>query len=369
MHIQQLTITNWRNYDSASLELSSSINLIIGDNAQGKTNLLEAVYLCGVGRSARTPRDKELIRWQAEQATINAILKKRLIDTTIQIIIDQKAKKRVAINTIPLTKIGELMGECRCVLFSPDELKIIKDAPSERRRFIDIALCQLSKVYFYTLSDFTKILAQRNKLLKQNRNIVESLDIWDIQLAAAGAKIIKSRKGFIRELSTLAQTRHLYLTDQKEQLNIDYEGIKGETVDQIRENFLLELKKNRQKDLKNQNTSVGPHKDDICIAINDNSSHSPIDIRTYGSQGQQRTAALSLKLAEVDLFTKNSGESPILLLDDVLSELDTNRCQKLLTCTVGTQTIITATHIEKDLLQYLDKAKTFIITNGNITIE
>ncbi|MCL2598711.1 MAG: DNA replication and repair protein RecF, partial [Firmicutes bacterium] len=199
MFVKKLEIKNWRNYDHASITLDKGVNIVLGNNAQGKTNLMEAVYLCSVGRSARTPRDKELIQWGQAQSYVGAVVERRLGSCKIEIIVDQRTNKRVAIGGIPLVKLGELMGECRCVYFSPDELKIIKDAPSERRKFIDIALCQISKPYFYALSEYGKNLAQRNKLLKQYKTSQDTLDIWDAQLAKAGAKIIKSRRGFVRE--------------------------------------------------------------------------------------------------------------------------------------------------------------------------
>jgi len=360
MTVKKLSINNWRNYDTASLNLSSGINVIIGDNAQGKTNLLEALYVCGVGRSARTPRDKEIIKWNQSQASANVLLAKRLYESTVDIIIDSKVNKRIAVNGIPLTKIGDLMGECSCVLFSPDEMKIIKDSPSERRKFVDIALCQISKAYFYALSDFTKVLAQRNKLLKIGQNDRDSIDIWDIQLSNIGAKIIKNRRGYVKELEGLAQDRHSYLTDDKEKLSLEYEGIDGSDLEDIKSKFLSLLSQNRQLDIKHGYTHIGPHKDDICIKIDG------IDVRSYGSQGQQRTASLSLKLAEVDMLNKNSGEYPILLLDDVLSELDANRCIKLLKSITNVQTIITATHIEPALAPHLEAAKVFVINDGKI---
>ncbi|MCL2061492.1 MAG: DNA replication/repair protein RecF [Firmicutes bacterium] len=340
MFVKTLNITNFRNYRSQSVELSSGINVFSGDNGMGKTNLLEAVYLTSVGRSPRTPRDKELILWGEQRARVLAQCQKAVGDESVEIILSKTENKRVAVNGMPVSRLGELMGVITTVFFSPGELKIVQSSPGERRSFIDIALCQISKAYFYLLSRYHKILAQRNRLLKSGQATPCALDIWDAQLAATGAKIVKQRKGFIKNLSPYACENHAYLSGGAESLELLYEGLAGETEQEIETEFLAELLRERGRDTKNGYTNTGPHKDDLLLKIGG------ADIRSFGSQGQQRTAALALKLAELQLAHATRGECPILLLDDVLSELDLSRQEKLLRRISGFQTLLTCTHLD-----------------------
>jgi len=343
MHIRSLAVTNFRNYKNQSLTLSDGVNIFSGSNGMGKTNLLEAVYLCSIGKSARTPRDKELIKWEETSAKVKLEVLKSSGDESVEIVLSKTENKRVKINGMPVSRLGELMGVVSTVFFSPTELKIVQGSPSERRSFIDIAVCQISKAYFYLLTRYNKILAQRNRLLKSGKLTDDALEIWDMQLASEGAKVIKTRKGFIKELAPFASQHHEFLSGDKEKADIFYEGLTGETIEELKDAFLLALKKDREKDKKNGYTHTGPHKDDLSIKING------IDIRTYGSQGQQRTAALSLKLAELSLNNKTKQEKPVLLLDDVLSELDLTRQKRLMQCIKGYQTLITCTHLEQEI--------------------
>lgn len=362
MYITRVTLNNYRNYGSLGLELSPGLNVFTGENAQGKTNLLEAVYFTGVGRSMRTPRDKELIRWGDDMARIRADAAGRYGKSRVEIVLDKRENKRVAINGVPVKKLGELMGVIMVVLFSPDEIAIIKEAPGERRRFIDIALSQISRAYFYLLTRYNRILSQRNRLLKAGGG-ADTQDVWDLQLADVGAKIIKTRKGFIARLNGLADKNHEYLTAGRERLTLRYESIEGENEQEIRENFLAELKRTRERDVIQGFTHVGAQTDDMAVLAGD------LDIRRFGSQGQQRTAALSLKLAQLDLFYEETGEYPVLLLDDVFSELDETRRNKLIERLLGHQTIITCTNAQKELREAFEEAAFYRVENGTVTRE
>ena len=343
MIVKNLKLKNYRNYSNLRIDFCDGLNVIVGANAQGKTNLIEAIYMCSIGKSLRAKFERQTIKWNEDHALISLDVEKKYGKTTIDIILSKSTKKTVRINKIPIKKIGELMGELNAVFFSPDELKLIKESPEDRRRFMDISLSQTSKSYFYLLGKYEKILANRNKLLKLEANketIIDTLDIWNEQLANVGSKIILSRINFLNLLTPYAVLSHKYLTEEKEELKLEYSGIKGSTEEEIKQKFLDALKKKLEKDLKLCYTTVGPHRDDIKVSIND------IDVRTFGSQGQQRTVALSLKLAEIEIIEKQTGEKPILLLDDVLSELDSNRKKRLLKFCKKTQTFLTCTDFE-----------------------
>lgn len=337
MNVTKLEVKNFRNAVARTLELVPGRNAFVGANARGKTNLLEAIYVTGVGKSFRTPRDRELIMNGCDRATVTVACERESGVETVRMIFDRESKKRVAINDVPITHMSELMGVCPVVLFSPDGLKIVKDEPSSRRRFMDIALCQVSKAYFSALSRYGKILASRNRLLKSGGATDSTLAPWDELLADAGARIIKSRRGYIRELSAPAAAKHRYLSGGSEELSLYYEGVDGADTEEIKSALLSALLRDRESDYRLKYTHSGPHKDDIRIAIGG------VDIRAFGSQGQQRTAALAMKLAETELLTRVLGTSPALLLDDVFSELDGERRSLLLAALDGFQSVITAT--------------------------
>lgn len=359
MFVSRINLSNYRNYSALTLRLSSGLNVFMGANAQGKTNMLEAVYLTSVGRSMRTPRDKELIRWGAEQARVRVETESAGGKNTVEIIVSARENKRVTINGASASRMGELMGVVTAVLFSPDEIAIVKQSPGERRRFMDIALCQLSRAYFYLLTRYNKALSQRNKLLKE-RTTGDVLEVFDLQLADIGCKIAKTRRGFISGLAELAKREHSFLTDEKEILNLEYEGIDGETEEEVRLNFFAELKRDRERDLIQGFTHSGVQTDDFAIKIGD------VDVRKFGSQGQQRTAALSLKLAALKILHEETGEPPVLLLDDVFSELDERRRIKLVERLDGYQTIVTCTEIDSALNIAIKKAKIFSVSGGVI---
>lgn len=337
MIVESLQVKDYRNAAARTVKLMKARNAFVGANARGKTNLLEAVYFAGVGRSFRTPRDRELIKNDCDRAFITVTAKRDGVTEKVEIVIDRAVNKRVAINGLPITRMSELMGVCPVVLFCPDGLKIVKDAPADRRRFMDISLCQVSKAYFSALSQYDKILQSRNKLLKSGGANDNTLAPWDELLADVGAKIVKSRRGYIKKLSPIAAERHAFLSGGKETLSLDYEGASGETVEEVKASLLKKFIADRESDYRLKYTHSGPHKDDIKISVDG------VDLRAYGSQGQQRTAALSMKLAETELLSASLGTYPILLLDDVFSELDAVRRNRLLSALDGFQSIITAT--------------------------
>lgn len=342
MKIKSINITNFRNYSNQEVEFSDGLNVIIGKNAQGKTNLLESIFICAIGRSPRTTKDKDLIKWESTYAKITLNILKKLGKKEIDIYLFTNQNKAIKIDKIGIKKIGQLMGNFNAIYFSPDDLKLIKDSPEERRKFMDIDLCQFDKNYFYTLSNYNQILQQRNKLLKTTNEsaLKDTISIWNDQLATSGAKLILSRLKLVSSLKEKVQKIHKFLTNDKEELVISYQGYTAETENDLKLLLLKKYEENIDKDIKLGFTTIGPHRDDIKIESNG------IDLRSFGSQGQQRTASLSLKLAELEVFKDNIGEYPVLLLDDVLSELDKDRQQKLLEITKPIQTILTCTDFD-----------------------
>ena len=388
MIVREIEVKNYRNYSNLKLEFSPNVNVILGKNAQGKTNLLEAIFFSAIGKSLRTNKENDLIKWSEEKAKIKTTISKKFGTSTVEIYLSLAEKKTVKINSIPIKRIGELLGELRCVYFSPDELKLIKESPEDRRRFMDIDISQTSKAYFYLLGKYDKILASRNKLLKDYKdkvkiikttksyklikdeeNLAKSeelksmLDIYNIQLAEAASKIVVYRQNFIENLAPYATKAHEFLSSGEETLSCEYqtdfdlicEDIPLAEKQKIYNQKLLELyQSNYEKDVCLSHTSIGPHRDDIKVLLNG------IDVRNFGSQGQQRTAALSLKLAEVEIIKSQTQESPILILDDVLSELDQSRRKKLLKFCSICQTFLSSTDFDESF----DNAKIITISNG-----
>ena len=340
MYIKSLELNNYRNYDNLSIEFERGTNILYGNNAQGKTNILESIYVASTTKSHRGSKDREIINFEKDEAHIKATVIKKDVPIRIDIHLKKNKSKGIAINGIPIRKASELFGILNVVFFSPEDLNIIKNGPAERRRFIDLELCQLDKIYVHNLVNYNKIVNQRNKLLRDlgfnyDKELVSTLDIWDMQLADYGAKIITRRNQFIDEINEIIYGIHRNITNGKEELIVRYEpNITGN-------NIYEELVRSRDKDLKLKTTSVGPHRDDISFL------NKKIDIRKFGSQGQQRTAALSLKLSEIELVKSIIKDTPILLLDDVLSELDSNRQRHLLGNLYNVQTIITCTGLDE----------------------
>lgn len=340
MKVTQIQISDYRNLAQQRVTLDAGLNVLVGDNAQGKTNLVESVYLCCIGKSPRTDKDKELIRYGKDKAYVKVSYGCRFGEGEIAIQLNSVGKKQVSVNNVPIARLGELMGYLNCVYFSPNEIRVISASPAERRRFLDIDLCQTNKNYFYSLSRLNKALVQRNNLLKQATSVQEAeqtVFVWDKQLAEEGARIIFARKAFCEKLKDYAKRCHSKLTDGKETLEIAYcTQIEGDTLDELAANYAKTLQDNLEKDFFIRHTSCGCQRDDLLLKING------VDVRSFGSQGQQRTAALSLKLGELMFFRDVIGEYPVLLLDDVLSELDADRQKRLLTFDSRLQIILTS---------------------------
>ena len=357
MYIESIELKNYRNYDSLFLQFDKGTNIFYGDNAQGKTNILEAVYLCGTTKSHRGSKDREMIQFDADEAHIRMFVKKEGISRRIDMHLKKNKTKGIAVDGIPIRKAGELFGILNLVFFSPEDLNIIKNGPGERRRFMDLELCQLNKLYLSDLSSYNHVLNQRNKLLKDlsfQPSLLNTLDVWDEQLARYGASIIQGRKKFIEEMNGIITEIHRNITGGKEEIRLLYEPSVSE------ENFLSVLLRNREKDCRFKLTSEGPHRDDLCVKING------MDIRKYGSQGQQRTAALSLKLSEIYMVKKRIKDMPVLLLDDVLSELDSSRQNYLLNSISQVQTMITCTGLDDFIDKRFHINKIFKVVDGRV---
>lgn len=360
MIIKTLLLNNFRNYNMLSINFDQNINILYGDNAQGKTNILEAIYISGTTKSHKNSKDNEIIQFGKTESHIRLEFEKTGVSRRIDMHLKKQKSKGIAIDGIPIHKSSELIGLINLVFFSPEDLSIIKNGPSERRRFIDIELCQLDALYLHSLMKYNKILVQRNNLLKQigfNQQLLDTLNIWDIQLLEYGKKIITRREEFLNELNEIIYHLHSKLSGQKEKLQIKYQP------NVAAEEFEQKLGSYREKDIILKTTSIGPHRDDIIFVINEN------DIRKYGSQGQQRTAALSLKLAEIDLVKKVMKDKPVLLLDDVLSELDRSRQNYLLNSISDIQTIVTCTGLEELIDSRLQINNIYKVTEGTIHLE
>ena len=357
MFIERLALNNYRNYGNEKITFSEGINILYGDNAQGKTNILEAIYMTATTKSHRGSKDKEIVSFNESEGHIRADIKKNDIGHRIDMHLRKGKGKGIAIDMIPIRKSSELFGMVNVILFSPEDLSIVKDGPAERRRFMDMELCQLNRIYYNNLAAYNKVLNQRNNQLKDMQgNNSDMLDIWDSQLIDYGIKIIRERDNFIKMINEIIKDIHANLTNGKESLKLVYEKNVSE------DNFSLELCMRRDTDIRIMSTTVGPHRDDISFIIDG------IDVRKYGSQGQQRTVALSLKLAEIELVKKLIKDNPILLLDDVMSELDSGRRDALLSTLSDIQTIITCTGYDDFIKERLSIDKIYRIEQGKIAI-
>lgn len=357
MYIKNLSLVSFRNLNDINIIFNDNINIFYGQNAQGKTNILEAIFLCSTGRSHRTRYDKELIMFDKNESHIRVLVSKNNLTNKIDVHLKKEGKKGIAVNNIPIKKIIDLMGKLHAVIFSPEDLNLIKSGPSERRRFMDMELCQISNVYYFNLQQYYKVLKQRNKLLKsiqKNKDLKSTLNVWDTQLLSYGSKIISFRENFINKINDIAFKNHLNITSGIERLKISY------SPDVLKNDFELKLKKSQERDLIYATTFVGPHRDDIDFYINDK------NIKIYGSQGQQRTAALCTKLAQLELIEKETLQKPILLLDDVFSELDESRQFFLMQSIKEIQTFITCTGIEDSIKKYVDSSFLFKVQGGSV---
>lgn len=367
MHVKRLKLINFRNYKGLDIKLNDKINVFLGNNAQGKTNLLESIYVASSGKSFRTNKDSELINLDKDISYIAVEIEKNNIDKMIEIKLEKNKSKRVRINKIELDRISDLVGILNVVVFSPEDLKLIKGSPSERRSFLDREISQISPRYRHNISRYNRVLHQRNNLLKiiqKDKSKVKTIEVWDEQLSLLGSEIIVSRLNFLDKISKISADIHSKITGGLEKLKSKYvcsfKIDRDYQKEEIRKKFSQDLRNNLNKDIEKGTTEIGPHRDDIKILINN------IDCRVFGSQGQQRTAALSLKLAEVQLIKNEIGEYPVLLLDDVMSELDINRRKFLLSAFKDVQTIITST----DDIDIIDKDKVekriFYISSGRV---
>ncbi len=359
MKIISLELNNFRNYKHAFAEFDDGLNVLYGKNASGKTNMIESIYLCSIFHSPRTTKDKEMVLIGEAKANINLILQKKYRKHSINLQIDEKGKKKILVDNIPLNRAGELFGVLGVVYFSPDEMKLVKESPQERRRFMDVGLSQQQRSYFYALQRYNKTLKQKNNLLKEwrnNKNIDSMLDVWDMGLAKEGAEIIFKRIEYVKVLNDAASKFHTAMSEAKEELRLTYECAADiSDKNELKQSLYEEIVKTRAKDKELGYCTVGPHRDDIKIEINGK------DSRKFASQGQQRTIALALKLGEVIIYKNEIGEPPVLLLDDVLSELDMQRQKLLLEMTAGFQTILTCTEFDMN-----EKANKIQISDGAV---
>ena len=366
MKISSLELNNFRNYDKLLINLDDDLTVLFGNNGQGKTNIVEAIYLCATGKSHRTSKESELLKFGSNEFDVFLRFEKDNYQREIDFKWNVENKKQITVNEIPIAKMGELIGLLNVVMFAPEDMAIVKEGPANRRRFIDIAYSQIKPQYFYYLQVYSRILKHRNVLLKQistTKKKNDTLDIWNQNLVDIGSKIIYERIRFTKHISELVCKWHNFLSEDNETLKMAYKGsfkaLEENSLDEIKQMFLDKLEENYRSELSAQLTITGPHRDDFVLALNEN------ELRHFGSQGQQRTAVLALKLAEVDVMKNETGETPILLLDDVFSELDQKRQKLLLHSIKGIQTVITCT--TKSVVR-VNKSKSsfFEVKNGEI---
>ena len=374
MEVTMIKLINFRNYNDLTVELNPKVNIFIGNNAQGKTNLLESIFVSACGKSFRTNKDSNLINLNKEQAYVGVKVSRRYSDRKIEIKLDRNKLKRIKINGHEIEKTSDLYSCLNTVIFSPEDLKLVKEGPQIRRSFLDDEISRIKPIYRHNLQKYNKILYQRNNLIKSikfKKANKDTLEIWDDQLVKIGTELIMTRLIFINKLSKISKKIHSNITNNSEELVLSYNSsideelanidiFNKELKQSIIENYFKKIKDSVDKDIEKGNTSVGPHRDDLNVFINN------VNVRQYGSQGQQRTSALSLKLAEVELVRNEIGEYPILLLDDVLSELDLTRRQLLISSFKDIQTIITTT--DKLNFDEFDKIESsvFKISDGSI---
>lgn len=368
MFLTSIQLQNYRNYGQLDLQTPNKVNIFLGPNAQGKTNLLEAIFVMALSKSHRTSKDKELIGWEADSARLSCEVDKRYGSVKLDLAFSQQGKK-ARINGLEQRKLSDFIGSVNVVMFAPEDLEIVKGTPGVRRRFLDMEIGQVQPGYLHTLQQYGKVLQQRNNYLKTagpgsvNQTM---LDVWNMQLAEHGVKIMKKRKHFIHKLQVFAEHIHSGITGGAEQLTIEYcpsfdtDALQDESV--LFDQFMIKLTQVKDQEIRRGVTLAGPHRDDLTFFINGK------EAQTYGSQGQQRTTALSLKLAEIELINEEIGEYPLLLLDDVLSELDQNRQTQLIeTFQSKVQTFITTTGLESVNVTKLQDAGIYHVQEGRVT--
>lgn len=360
MWVSQLQLTNFRNYARLQLQPDAGLCVLTGDNAAGKTNVLEAVFLCALGRSHRTSRDAELIRESEQAGAVALTLHTRGGTRNISCKLMAGERKRVLIDGTALSRSGELLGCLNVVMFAPEDLMLVKGGPGERRRFLDMEISQLRPAYYYTLQQYNVALKQRNALLKAETETA-LLEPWDEQLSRLGAAITAERAQFLSELGGIASRLHVQLSGGRETLLLAYQpNLPDVEPDRLAAAMRERLFDALERDRFRGSTSVGPHRDDVAMALDGS------DVRVYGSQGQQRTVVLSLKLSELQIMRQLRGESPVLLLDDVFSELDRRRQRMLLDAVQGCQTFLTCTHLEELSAAGALQMQVYSVSAGNV---
>ncbi|AUX10894.1 DNA replication/repair protein RecF [Latilactobacillus sakei] len=372
MYLSELQLNHYRNYESVDVHFSPDTNVLIGENAQGKTNLLEAIYVLALARSHRTNTDRELIQWHEDFAKITGLVQRAAGKTPLELVLSQKGKK-AKVNHLEQAKLSQYIGQLNVVLFAPEDLNIVKGSPAVRRHFIDMEFGQMSSKYLYNISQYKSILKQRNQYLKQlqrrQAKDLVYLGVLSDQLAAYGAEVTVARRQFLQQMEKWAQKLHQEITKDREVLTFKYQSqIPEEQLDQsveeLYQQFQTLYEKQQTREVEQGTTLIGPHRDDVQFLVNDK------DVQAFGSQGQQRTTALSVKLAEIDLMKAQTGEYPILLLDDVLSELDDLRQTHLLkTFQNKVQTFLTTTSLENVKKEIIATPRVFTVTNGVVTEE
>lgn len=369
MHVSLLSLASFRNYESLSFEPSEGLNVLVGRNAQGKSAVLEAVYLLATSKSHRTSRDMDLIKLGEPSFRIVAEVRRSARnDVAVEIDLSRVEKKTVKINTVKHPKIGDIVGQLNAVIFSDTDIDMVRGEPSRRRRFLNLEIAQISPQYVYALGRYKRVLDQRNNLLKEIRigkASIAGLDAWDAQLATYGSTVTARRAGFVKTLAIAASEIYAVLTDQAEQLVVSYRpnlDIEDDSSEQeIAAIHAQVLAAKREMDIGRATTHSGPHRDDVSISIDG------LAAREFASQGQQRTAAIALKLAEIGLIREAAGENPVVLLDDVMAELDETRRRRILDSTAGCQTMITTTHLSDVSATALENAAVFEVEAGTVT--
>ncbi len=343
MKIKSVKLVSFRNYDYQIVDFPMQITLVSGTNGQGKTNLVESVVVAATTKSPRTSNMSELVKDGSAETLVEILLDRKFGQMNLSFTINAKGEKKFFINSNPVSKMSDVFGNLVVVYFSPDDLKIVSASPDKRRDFMDTDISELSGSYYNLIQRYNKVLLQRNKLLKTERDralLLAQIGVWDEQLAQIASLIIKTRKSFIEKLKVPAKEALKYISSSKDDLEIEYVGVKGTSAEEIKEELLKSLKFNLERDIELGYTSVGPHRDDIYFELNGK------DARNFASQGQQRSIVLALKFAELEIFEKELGEEPILVLDDVFSELDTTRQRRLYEKMSKYQTIITGTQFK-----------------------
>ncbi|GAA3015592.1 DNA replication/repair protein RecF [Tetragenococcus solitarius] len=368
MRLSNLHIKNFRNYEELMVDFHKNVVIFLGENAQGKTNLLESIYTLALTRSHRTRNEQELIQWEKEQAFVKGNVQKEYTNVPLELFLTKKGRK-TKINHMEQKKLSSYIGQLNVILFAPEDLSLVKGSPQVRRKFLDMEIGQIDSVYLYESAQYQKILKQRNHYLKQLAEHKQTdelyLDILSEQLISHGSKVLFVRQQFVKRLEYWANQLHQKISQSKEQLKISYRSsVSGEywTDEQtVKKAYEQEIEKVRNKERLRQTTLVGPHRDDLSFLVNEK------DVQIFGSQGQQRTAALSVKLAEIDLIKEETGEYPLLLLDDVMSELDDSRQLHLLETIEGkVQTFLTTTTLKQIKDKMTVEPEIFYINQGQL---